>query len=146
MRRTFAGIAVFLLLFALMGSFGPTLPKASAADEFDSLREKWRDVLTGGSAINLDDADIANQIALTVGAAQNEAADGFWDTLQTGTARTNCGCLWTDLTSTTVSAELVYNFGRIRALALAYATVGSDDPDSPPTVRSIGTKRFETIF
>ncbi|OXM83281.1 polysaccharide lyase family 8 super-sandwich domain-containing protein [Paenibacillus rigui] len=131
MRKWMSCLILFVLVFSLIGT-GWVLPASvSAADEFDALRQKWSDVLTGGPSIELSDADIAAQIALTVRVVQNDTATGFRDTLQTGTNRTSCGCLWTDLTSTTVSAELVYNFSRIRAMALAYATAGSSDPASP---------------
>lgn len=118
--------SLFLALILIMTS----IPLSSAADEFDGLRERWSNVLTGGPAINTNDPDIAAQIALTVSTVQNQAGTGYLDTLQTGTNRNSCGCLWTDLTSTTVSAQLVYNFGRIRAMALAYATVGSSNAAS----------------
>lgn len=123
-------MAFFLILTLLSTALVPTSP-VSAADEFDSLRQKWSEVLTGGTYIDVNDSDIAAQIALTVSVVQNSAGTGFLDTLQTGENRTSCVCLWTDLTSTTVSAELVYNFLRIRAMALAYATAGSSSAASP---------------
>ncbi|WP_342555864.1 polysaccharide lyase family 8 super-sandwich domain-containing protein [Paenibacillus sp. FSL R7-0652] len=131
MRRTISYISLFVLIFSLFGTIGSALPRVMAADEFDTLREKWKTVLTGDSFADIEDPDIANQIGLTVSVVQNDEGTGFWDTLQTGSNQTSCGCLWTDLTSTTVSAEIVYQYNRIRSMALAYATVGSSDPDSP---------------
>lgn len=131
MRRTFSFVSLFVLIFSLFSAMGAPAPRAMAADSFDTLREKWRTVLTGGSSADTQDPDIANQIALTVRAVQNQDGTGYWDTLQTGSGGTACGCLWTDLTSTTVSAEIVYQYNRIRAMALAYSTPGSTDPASP---------------
>lgn len=131
MRRTISCVSLFVLIVSLFSTMGNAVPRVWASDEFDTLREKWKTVLTGGSSADIQDSDIANKIELTVSVVQNDDGTGFWDTLQTDSNQTNCGCLWTDLTSTTVSAEIVYQYNRIRDLALAYSTVGSSDPDSP---------------
>ncbi|WP_341347167.1 polysaccharide lyase family 8 super-sandwich domain-containing protein [Paenibacillus sp. FSL H3-0469] len=131
MRKTISWVSLFVLIISLFGTMGNAVPRVMAADEFDTLRDKWKTVLTGGLSVDTGDPDLANQIALTVSAVQNDEGTGFWDTLQTGPDRTSCGCLWTDLTSTTVSAEIVYQYNRIRSMALAYQTVGSSDSSSP---------------
>ncbi|WP_248929808.1 polysaccharide lyase family 8 super-sandwich domain-containing protein [Paenibacillus hamazuiensis] len=96
----------------------------AAADEFDLLRQKWYDVLTGGNAADSNDPDIAAQIRMIEDRVQN-GQNGAWDTLQTGADRTSCDCLWTDLTGVTKSGNNVVAYDRLRSMALAYVTPGS---------------------
>ena len=87
------------------------------ADEYDTLRQKWSDTITGGSAYNT--ADPTTAAAIT---GVTSAANGYWTTMDKSVSRT---FLWSDAASTTVSADLSTNFSRLRAMARAYATTGS---------------------
>lgn len=87
------------------------------ADEFDTLRLKWADMLTGGNALNLSDTRTASAVA-----SVTSNANSYWNSLDKSATRT---FLWSDAASTTDSSHLSTNFSRLRAMALAYATAGS---------------------
>lgn len=97
----------------LLAGFTP----AAQADEFDTLREKWVDLLTGGNSYNTADPAIATAIA-----SVTNTANSYWSSLNKSAARTS---LWSDAASTTISADLNTHYSRLRSLALAYATTGS---------------------
>ncbi|UUZ97836.1 hypothetical protein LJK87_29165 [Paenibacillus sp. P25] len=81
------------------------------ADEFDGLRQKWFNVLTGGGAFDPNDPDFAAQIRMIEDKVQN-GQTGVWDTLQAGADRAGCDCLWTDLTGTAKSGNNVVAYDR----------------------------------
>lgn len=87
------------------------------ADEFDLLRQKWSDMLTGGGSYPATDPVITAAIT-----SVTSTANSHWSALNKSPGRTN---LWSDAASTTVSADLNTNYSRLRAMALAYATTGS---------------------
>lgn len=88
---------------------------AARADDYDSLRLKWRDVIVG-TGYNTADADVAARLVDIANAANSP-----WASMDKTVART---FLWSDAASTTVAADLTTNFSRLRAMALAYATPG----------------------
>jgi hyaluronate lyase len=92
-------------------------PAAHAAADHDTLRQTWTDMLTGGSTYNPSDPDIATRIGEIDATAQS-----WWDSLNTAPGRTY---LWSDLTSTTVSAQVTAAYTRLKAMALAARTHGS---------------------
>ncbi|NQX58638.1 polysaccharide lyase family 8 super-sandwich domain-containing protein [Paenibacillus qinlingensis] len=103
-----------LLLFCTMNAF--VVNQASAADEFDSLREKWKVTLTGGTSYNPLDPDIAAQIvALTAEANSN------WSTMDNSPGT----YLWSDLNNASNTSQITTGYNRIKTMALAYATTGS---------------------
>jgi len=85
------------------------------ADEFDDLLLKWKEQTTG---TGYDTADPAVQSRL---ASIASSGNYYWSSMNTSPARTY---LWSDATSTTVSAHLTTTCARLRAMALAYATSG----------------------
>ncbi len=101
-----------LLVFLLL------VPAVAHADEFDTLRQKWSDMLTGGNRPNLADSRVTNSIT-----SLTNAANSYWSSLDKSATRT---FLWSDAASSTDSSHLSTNFTRLRALALAYATPGSN--------------------
>ena len=113
--------AAALLALAVLQMLSP----AMAAEPYDSLRAKWKTTLTGGTGFDTGNAIIAAKIQTITEVVSNTAATGYLDTLQEGGNRTNCGCLWTDLASTTVSSHLTSAYTRLGAMALAYQTTGS---------------------
>lgn len=103
---------LFRTLFLL-----PLLLLSVRADEYDDLRNRWLDMLTGGSSLDLDDSSVASRITSITNAAIAQR-----DSINRSTGRTN---LWSDAASTTVSADITTNYTRIRTMAIAYATRGS---------------------
>ncbi len=87
-------------------------------DEFDTLRARWLTLFTGGN-YNLGDADVAARVVVNTSTAQSN-----WTTM-VKTGGNGRSFLWSDLASTTVSSQLSSNYGRLRAMALAYASTGS---------------------
>ncbi|QNM98795.1 hypothetical protein H9L41_11640 [Chitinimonas koreensis] len=108
--RRLRSLLPFCCTFAL-------LAPAAWADEYDSLREKWLTRLTGGSAANTADPDIAAQLATIASNAQAN-----WSGMNTAAGRTY---LWSDLASTTNSSHVTGSYTRLNAMALAYSTSGS---------------------
>ncbi|MRW91068.1 hyaluronate lyase [Duganella sp. FT80W] len=99
-------------LLLLMASASPVY-----ADNFDDLRAKWLVALTGGSAADPTDADIATQIAVISANAQSYS---------TNLIRTSDrSALWSDQADFSKSATLSNNYGRLSTMALAYSTPGS---------------------
>jgi hyaluronate lyase len=79
-----------VLTFLILASF-------VHADEYDTLRLKWRDILVG-TGYDTGDANVAarlNSIAST--------ANSHWSSLETSPTRTY---LWSDCASTTISSHV----------------------------------------
>lgn len=90
----------------------------TVADEFDELREKYKVMLTGGTAYSLADPDIAGRIAEITDTAQ-----GRWETMHKDPGRTR---LWDDSPFGNDSASMTRTYDHLRDMALAYVTHGSD--------------------
>lgn len=104
---------------------------AFAADAYDTLRQGWSDYLTGGAGFNTSDPNIAAALGAINGNAQT-----WWSSLNTAPGRTY---LWSDLTSTTVSAQVSSAYGRLQAMALGYATYGSAYQGNAALAADIGS-------
>ena len=90
---------------------------SATADQYDRLRTKWSTLIAGGTNYNASDPNITAAIASLTKTAQTD-----WNSLNTSASRTY---LWSDLTSATDSSQITTSYSRLRAMALAYATVGS---------------------
>ncbi|TCP23528.1 hyaluronate lyase [Scopulibacillus darangshiensis] len=95
-----------------------TQNKVYAADEFDSLRMKWKDYLTGGSEYDSGDPDISAYIESLVTSVTNKKGTGFWDTMNRSKERSY---LWSDLASKTDPADFTVSYKRLGKMALAYS-------------------------
>lgn len=104
--RCLAGLFTFALLLS-----APSV----RADEYDLLRQRVVDYLTGGTGIATGDADIAARTS-----ALNTEANGYWTSMDKSAGRTY---LWSDLTAT--SNRHSASLGRLRAMAIAYRTTGA---------------------
>ena len=82
---------------------------AGRADQYDTLRLYWQNQLTG---TNLSSSTLTSRAG---------TANGYWTTLVTNATRTN---LWSDLPLGSDSAYVTSTFGRLQAMALAWATPG----------------------
>ena len=88
--------------FALLG-----LAFSARADAFDTLRLTWQtNLINNGSS--------PSSVAST--------ANGYWSSMNTNASRTY---LWSDLPFGSDSANIVSTYGRLQAMALAWATPGS---------------------
>src|SRR5579862_8803733 len=98
-RLAAAGVLIVFMFLAVAVS--------SRADQYDTLRLYWQNYLisSGGSA-----SSIAN------------TANNYWSSMNTSATRTS---LWSDLPLGSVSANIPSTFGRLQAMALAWATPGS---------------------
>ncbi|WP_067196463.1 polysaccharide lyase family 8 super-sandwich domain-containing protein [Microbacterium sp. XT11] len=97
--------------------------EVGVADAFDELREKYRTMLTGGTGYSLSDPDIAARVVQITDAAQ-----GLWDTMQKAPDRVR---LWNDASFGSDSASMTTTYSRLRDMALAYSTHGSDLEGDP---------------
>lgn len=100
---------IIVSLFLLAGV------SSTRADEFDTLRLKWRDLIVG-TGYDTADPDVAARLT-SIG----NAANGYWSGMNQSPGRTY---LWSDIASTTDSEHITTNYIRLNAMALAYATPG----------------------
>jgi hyaluronate lyase len=85
------------------------------ADEYDTLRLKWFDSIVG-TGYNTADPIVISRLNSIASEANTHSAS-----MDKSSTRTY---LWSDLASTTVSADINNSYNRLRAMALAYATQG----------------------
>jgi hyaluronate lyase len=113
----------------LLGTLLCLLVTVTRADEYDTLRDKWKLTLTGGTSYNPADTQIAATIAridadcakfLNGDAGATPAIPAMLTTGGTGRAH-----LWSDLASTTISSHITSSYSRLKAMTLAYSTYGS---------------------
>jgi hyaluronate lyase len=88
---------------------------AATAADFTKVRAQWRATLIGSYSTS-------DPVISTYAQAMADTANGLWSTLDTASSRSY---LWADLDSATVSAVQRNVIGRLRQLALAYASPGS---------------------
>jgi hypothetical protein len=115
------------LLFAVAMMAWCTPERIVFADEYDSLRDKWIEYLTGGTAYDVDDEDIAAQIA-----AINRATLNNWSSM-------NGHHVWDDLeaSSAASSGDMAAIYGRLYDMTLGWATTGSEYYHNPNLLNDI---------
>ena len=104
---------------------------AAWADEFDDLRLRWRGMLTGGDGVDLTMPEVRERLA-----SIDSTARGNWTALLKAPDRR---ALWSDLASATVSSQITSSWKRVKDMALAWATPGTQhfgNPELPADVRS----------
>jgi len=89
----------------------------ATTDEYDQLRLKWRQHITGGNNYNPADPDIATKIS-----SIDASANSYWNSMNKATNRSS---LWSDLASTNNSSHITRAYERLHAMSLAYSTHGS---------------------
>lgn len=120
-------LGVIAALLAAASGLGAA---AASADEYDTLRLKWHDDLTGGASYDPNDADIAAKIGSITASAQTQ-----WNNMDKAPDRE---FLWSDKSDfSAVSADLYTNYVRLKAMALAYATTGSTLHNDPTLAADI---------
>ena len=92
-------------------------PLPCRADEFDVLREKWAEMLTGGSRLDLKDPAVASALSRLT-----SLANEHWSAMDKSAGRS---FLWADLASTTDTGHITESYVRLKDMALAYTTPGS---------------------
>ncbi|OCT11360.1 hypothetical protein A8709_06715 [Paenibacillus pectinilyticus] len=118
-------IHVFLALLIIALCIPPHSASAAgsdASDEYDAMRGKWHTYLTGGTTFDPNDPDIAANIKAKDDLVSNASLTGSWDTMNKAANRTH---LWSDLQSTTVSAQVTSHYTRLKQMAIVYSTIGS---------------------
>ncbi len=113
MRKFWLTVKVLLIVAVWSTALGQVgLTKASAAeDDFDAMRIKWKEHLTGGDEYDYNDPDIAYKL--------NAINQTSWESMDTSANRT---FLWDDLKSATDSYQITAAYLRIKGMALAYST------------------------
>ncbi|MEC0256568.1 polysaccharide lyase family 8 super-sandwich domain-containing protein [Paenibacillus lautus] len=115
-KFTVVSLLTSLVLYPILLFAGP-VQASTAADEYDLLRERWHVYLTGGTAIDTSDPEIAAKISLI-----ETNANKYWAAMNKSAGRTY---LWSDLANWSVSSTISSNYVRLKEMALAYATTGS---------------------
>ena len=103
-----------IIIIGLMFAYSSA---AASADEYDTLRERYDHMLTGGTGYDTQDSNIATLISNITSEAQ-----GYWDTMQTANPRS---FIWSDLASASSSANIYWSYSRLEVMARAYRTYGS---------------------
>src|SRR5581483_1382092 len=98
------------------------LPLLAFADSMDDLRLRWAQMLTGGT-LDPTIAEVRSRLSSVQSTANRE-----WTSMQKAANRQS---LWTDLASTTDSAAISSNYGRLHDLAIAWATPGQSLYQNP---------------
>ena len=88
------------------------------ADPFDDIRLKRHAMLTGGPGADYSLPPLHARLA-----SIESSARGVWRSLQKEPGRTT---LWPDLASATSSAQITSAWGRLKSMALAWATPGQE--------------------
>lgn len=120
------GAARLCLITLFLGTIFASLLRG--ADDFDGLREKWCDTLTGGR-FDASDPDIAAEIRRL-----DEAGKKAWTSLERDRARSY---LWPDLANPTNSAHITRSLRRIKDMALGYVSPGSSLHGDPKLLADI---------
>jgi hyaluronate lyase len=94
-----------------------TLGGSAQADEYDTMREKWRIRMSGGPAVNFADADVAKMLE-----KNSQSALALWKSMDRSPARS---ALWADVADWSRSSSMRLSYTRLATLALAYGTVGN---------------------
>ncbi|WNS45152.1 polysaccharide lyase family 8 super-sandwich domain-containing protein [Paenibacillus sp. MMS20-IR301] len=113
LRARVSLLLIAAVIASLFGALGAGKVSANA-DEFDTMRHKWKTGLTGGTELDSSDPDIAYKL--------NSVGQTSWGTMDKSAARTY---LWSDLTSSSSSSQITGAYLRIKGMALAYSTQGS---------------------
>lgn len=103
---------------------------AADADEFETLRARWAELLTGGT-VETSDPDVARALSDV-----DKAADAVWQTMDTGS---DAPTPWPDLpldATDAVNANACLN--RLLTLATAWATAGAARYADPDVLTGIG--------
>ncbi|WP_378144292.1 polysaccharide lyase family 8 super-sandwich domain-containing protein [Cnuibacter sp. UC19_7] len=90
---------------------------STAADEFDTLRERYATMVAGGTSFDASDPDIAARVTSITAAGQQ-----YWDSMKKTPDRNR---LWDDSPFGNDSASVTRTYQHLRAMALAYSTAGS---------------------
>lgn len=119
-HRVESGWLFFVLCFIFLFSF----QKKGCADEYDTLRIKWRDYQLGGN-YNPTDSDITYRLDSLVNKANN-----FWATMDKTGGRTY---LWSEYPDggNTSSSDITNTYSCLKTMAQAYAMNGSSLKDNP---------------
>lgn len=127
-RSTLLGAAALAPAWFLGSAVAaPGRAGAATAADFAKVRNQWHDTLIGSY-------DTSDQVIDTYVQAMARTASDLWSTLDTSGSRTY---LWADLDSSTVSAVQRDVLGRLRQLALAYASPGSSLAGDPKLLADI---------
>ncbi len=121
---------LLMFMFALAGA-------AHAGDAFDALRERWQVKLVGAPGLDRQAPEVRGQLEARAQAARH------W-TAQMRTGR-DAAALWPDVGDASnpkgllASATVTANAGRLRQMALAWATPGSPLQGDPQLARAVVT-------
>jgi hyaluronate lyase len=92
------------------------LPCVCLGGDITDLRLRWRQILIGGANLDPNLAPVRSRLNSIQAAGRNN-----WSALQKAADRQT---LWTDIARTNVSGDISSTYGRLRDMALAWATPG----------------------
>ncbi len=114
-RRVLSICLTVAMAFTLLnGVLSPN--KANAAPIHEAMRDKWKEMLTGG------DLDTSDPNVAAKAAALGQEAYGLWQSMDKSPTRTY---LWSDKPNLNNSRHIRDVFLRLKTLAIAYSTEGA---------------------
>lgn len=116
MKKLVSFCIVFFLAAGIL-FFPPSIQTVKAADDFDAIRMKHFNYLTGGSSYDPNDPNTASKIATLT-----QTAQGRWDTMEKSPTRTY---LWDYMPDNQYSYYINESYKSLEFMATAYNTVGS---------------------
>ncbi|MEF2246660.1 CBM96 family carbohydrate-binding protein [Paenibacillus sp. IITD108] len=127
MSRTTKTVSALIVILSMFFGYLPVKSEieavqAESTSDFDQMRSKWHEVLTGGAWNDPNDPDVRAIIEAQISVITNDEAIGHWDTMNKNAERTT---LWEDLASTISSPQITSSYNRIMAMARVYGTIGS---------------------
>jgi hyaluronate lyase len=107
------GLMLLALLLLCSPLSGTTILAQEERDEYEQLRIKWAERLTGGSDYDSSDPDIASRIR-----SIDEMANQFWSQM-------NADKVWDELLDINNPANITALYDRLYKMTLAWSTKGS---------------------
>lgn len=93
-------------------------PQPENPEEYDDIRLRWKETLTGKDSLDVNDAAVQAIIEANASAAQQ-----YWDSMQLTSGGTT---LWNDLPASASDSSFINNhYTRLKTMALAYQTKGT---------------------
>jgi hyaluronate lyase len=118
LSKMFKGTMCFIIsCMMLVSLFVAQAKPVSAEDEYDMLRARWKETLTGGTSYSLTDPNITARIDEITTKAQH-----LWDTMYKASNRTT---LWNGYNFGATPSVITSAYNNLKAMALAYSTRGS---------------------
>lgn len=142
MKRRVASLIMAIVMAVALINVPMPAREASAAPVHEAMREKWKEMLTGG------ELDLSDPTVAAAAADLGQEAYALWEDMDTSAARTY---LWSDKPNIGNSRQIRDVYIRLRTMSIAYSTEGAiavDANSQPVTLyqnSALGTDIAEAL-